>query len=209
MKCKINNTTGEVIGDLEVQDRLFSVDMRQDLVHQVVVAQHSNLRQGTVGKKNRAAVSGGGRKPFRQKGTGNARQGTIRAPHMRGGGVAFGGVNVRNHDKKVPSKMKVLAIKCLLSDKTRREEIRILEKIDLSAPKTKNMVQLIKSLKIEGSLLIAMETSRQDVILSARNIPRVKTIPVALLNAYDLVRYKYLMVTVGAVRYMEKLWGEK
>ena len=209
MKCKINNITGEVIGDLEVQDRLFSVDMRQDLVHQVVVAQHSNLRQGTVGKKNRAAVSGGGRKPFRQKGTGNARQGTIRAPHMRGGGVAFGGVNVRVHDKKVPSKMKVLAIKCLLSDKTRREEIRILEKIDLSAPKTKNMVQLIKSLKIEGSLLIAMETSRQDVILSARNIPRVKTIPVALLNAYDLVRYKYLMVTVGAVRYMEKLWGEK
>ena len=209
MKCKINNITGEVIGDLEVQDRLFSVDMRQDLVHQVVVAQHSNLRQGTVGKKNRAAVSGGGRKPFRQKGTGNARQGTIRAPHMRGGGVTFGGVNVRVHDKKVPSKMKVLAIKCLLSDKTRREEIRILEKIDLSAPKTKNMVQLIKSLKIEGSLLIAMETSRQDVILSARNIPRVKTIPVALLNAYDLVRYKYLMVTVGAVRYMEKLWGEK
>jgi len=209
MKCKINNITGEVIGDLEVQDRLFSVDMRQDLVHQVVVAQHSNLRQGTVGKKNRAAVAGGGRKPFRQKGTGNARQGTIRAPHMRGGGVTFGGVNVRVHDKKVPSKMKVLAIKCLLSDKTRREEIRILEKIDLSAPKTKNMVQLIQSLKIEGSLLIAMETSRKDVILSARNIPRVKTIPVALLNAYDLVRYKYLMVTVDAVRYMEKLWGEE
>ena len=209
MKFKINNTMGEVIGGLEVQDRLFSVDMRQDLVHQVVVAQHSNLRQGTVGTKTRAAVAGGGRKPFRQKGTGNARQGTIRAPHMRGGGVVFGGVNLRVHDKKVPSKMKILAIKCLLSDKTRREDIRILEKIDLSEPKTKNMVQVIKSLKLEGSLLIATESLSKDVILSARNIPRVKTIPVALLNAYDLVRYKYLMVTVDTVRHMEKLWGEE
>tara|TARA_B100000749_G_scaffold259717_1_gene230674 strand:+ start:878 stop:1507 length:630 start_codon:yes stop_codon:yes gene_type:complete len=208
MKFKINNTMGEVTGDLEVQDRLFSVAMREDLVHQVVVAQHSNLRQGTVGTKNRAAVAGGGRKPFRQKGTGNARQGTIRAPHMRGGGVTFGGVNKRVHDKKVLSKMKVLAIKCLLSDKTQREEIRILEKIDLSEPKTKNMVQVIKSLKVEGSLLIATDSLSKDVILSARNIPRVKTIPVALLNAYDLVRYKYLMVTVDTVRYMEKLWGE-
>lgn len=208
MKFKINNTMGEVTGDLEVQDRLFSVAMREDLVHQVVVAQHSNLRQGTVGTKNRAAVAGGGRKPFRQKGTGNARQGTIRAPHMRGGGVTFGGVNKRVHDKKVLSKMKVLAIKCLLSDKTQRDEIRILEKIDLSEPKTKNMVQVIKSLKVEGSLLIATDSLSKDVILSARNIPRVKTIPVALLNAYDLVRYKYLMVTVDTVRYMEKLWGE-
>ena len=208
MKFKINNTMGEVTGDLEVQDRLFSVAMREDLVHQVVVAQHSNLRQGTVGTKNRAAVAGGGRKPFRQKGTGNARQGTIRAPHMRGGGVAFGGVNKRVHDKKILSKMKVLAIKCLLSDKTQRDEIRILEKIDLSEPKTKNMVQVIKSLKVEGSLLIATESLSKDVILSVRNIPRVKTIPVSLLNAYDLVRYKYLMVTVDTVRYMEKLWGE-
>ena len=208
MKFKINNTMGEVTGDLEVQDRLFSVAMREDLVHQVVVAQHSNLRQGTVGTKNRAAVAGGGRKPFRQKGTGNARQGTIRAPHMRGGGVTFGGVNKRVHDKKVLSKMKVLAIKCLLSDKTQRDEIRILEKIDLSEPKTKNMVQVIKSLKVEGSLLIATESLSKDVILSVRNIPRVKTIPVSLLNAYDLVRYKYLMVTVDTVRYMEKLWGE-
>jgi len=208
MKFKINNTMGEVTGDLEVQDRLFSVAMREDLVHQVVVAQHSNLRQGTVGTKNRAAVAGGGRKPFRQKGTGNARQGTIRAPHMRGGGVTFGGVNKRVHDKKILSKMKVLAIKCLLSDKTQRDEIRILEKIDLSEPKTKNMVQVIKSLKVEGSLLIATESLSKDVILSVRNIPRVKTIPVSLLNAYDLVRYKYLMVTVDTVRYMEKLWGE-
>ena len=208
MKFKINNTMGEVTGDLEVQDRLFSVAMREDLVHQVVVAQHSNLRQGTVGTKNRAAVAGGGRKPFRQKGTGNARQGTIRAPHMRGGGVAFGGVNKRVHDKKILSKMKVLAIKCLLSDKTQRDEIRILEKIDLSEPKTKNMVQVIKSLKVEGSLLIATDSLSKDVILSVRNIPRVKTIPVSLLNAYDLVRYKYLMVTVDTVRYMEKLWGE-
>ena len=208
MKCKINNSIGEVVGDLEVQDSLFSVGMREDLVHQVVVAQHSNLRQGTVGTKNRAAVAGGGRKPFRQKGTGNARQGTIRAPHMRGGGVAFGGVNLKVHDKKVLSKMKVLAIKCLLSDKARREEVRILEKIDLSEPKTKNMVQVINSLKIEGSLLIATESLSKDVILSARNIPRVKTIPVALLNAYDLARYKYLMLTVDTVRYMEKLWGE-
>ena len=208
MKCKINNSIGEVVGDLEVQDSLFSVGMREDLVHQVVVAQNSNLRQGTVGTKNRAAVAGGGRKPFRQKGTGNARQGTIRAPHMRGGGVAFGGVNLKVHDKKVLSKMKVLAIKCLLSEKTRREEVRIVEKIDFSEPKTKNMVQVINSLKIEGSLLIATESLSKDVILSARNIPRVKTIPVALLNAYDLARYKYLMLTVDTVRYMEKLWGE-
>ena len=208
MKCKINNSIGEVVGDLEVQDSLFSVGMREDLVHQVVVAQHSNLSQGTVGTKNRAAVAGGGRKPFRQKGTGNARQGTIRAPHMRGGGVAFGGVNLKVHDKKVLSKMKVLAIKCLLSEKTRREEVRIVEKIDFSEPKTKNMVQVINSLKIEGSLLIATESLSKDVILSARNIPRVKTIPVALLNAYDLARYKYLMLTVDTVRYMEKLWGE-
>ena len=187
-------------------DTILSIN--KNVVHQVMVAQMANLRQGTVKTKTRAEVSGGGRKIRPQKHTGGARQGSIRAPHWRGGGIAFG-PRPRSYRQVIPKRLKRLAINSMLTDKVQSKELLVLDDFGLNQPKTKQMVQVLKNLKIADnfSVLIVTKDSDHNVVYSARNLAKVRTLPAPLLNVLDLIKYQKLLITVDAIRKTEELWG--
>ena len=206
MRLKLRDVQGKVVGDVEVRDDVFGVPMNPALVHQVMVGQLANARQGTASTKTRGRVSGGGAKPRPQKGTGRARQGTIRAPQFKGGGVVFGPAP-RSYRHSTPKRMRRLSLLAMLSDKAREEHLLILDSLTLGQPKTKEMVRVLDALESGPSVLLVADGADQSVLRCARNIPRVKMLPAALLNTLDLLNHRKVVMTLDAVRKTEEVWG--
>lgn len=201
------NTQGAEVSSLEVSERVFDAPENEPLVHQAVVAYLANQRQGTVSTLTRGEVSGGGRKPYRQKGTGRARQGSIRAPHFKGGGVVFG-PKPREWRQRMPQKMRQGALRCVLSDKVRSGRLRVIESFDMDGgPRTRAMVDLFKTLTLSRKVLVVLH-ERDDVVLqSLRNIPEVHLVPASILNTYDVINADWLLTTPATVRVIEEKLG--
>ena len=198
---------GEVVKHIEISDEVFAVPFNRAVVHQAMVRQLANTRQGTASTKTRGEVSGSHQKLFQQKGTGQARAGSRRSPLRRGGGVAFG-PKPRSYRQEMPKKMHRLALRSVLSAKVRDKELVVLEKLELDEPKTREMVKIIAALGMSsGSALIATGQSEDKVVKSARNLAGIKTIPARLLNVIDILSHKTLLMPEAAVRQVEQLWG--
>jgi large subunit ribosomal protein L4 len=187
---------------ITVSDAVFAADYKESLVHQLVTAYMAAGRAGTKAQKNRAAVSGGGAKPWRQKGTGRARAGTIRSPIWRSGGVTFA-AQPRDYTQKVNRKMYRSGIRSILSELARQERLVVVEDITVDAPKTKQLLGKLSDLGVSKTLIVT-ETGDEKLYLSARNLPHVEVSDVAGLNPVNLVRYEHVVVTVGAVRAIEE-----
>ena len=199
------NKEGQKVGDFQLSDNVFGVEVNQYALHQVVVALLANKRQGTQSAKTRAEVSGGGIKPWRQKGTGRARQGSTRAPQWIHGGMVFA-VKPRSYRTSVPKTMRRLAMKSALTSKVNDNEIFVLESLELDAPKTKEIVKMLTALDAKKTLIVTAE-SNQNVYRSARNIEGVAVLPVNNLNVYDLLKYEKLIVTKEAVSKIEEVYA--
>ncbi len=208
MELAVYNTSGEEVRKIEVSDDVFNAPRRTDLLHQALTRQLANARQGTADTKTRGEVAGSTAKLFRQKGTGRARQGGSRAPHRRHGGIVFG-PHPRSYRQDMPKKMRRLAIRSALSSKVADEELMVVETLELSAPSTKRMIEIIKDMRLGHSVLIVTENSNQNVVKSARNIPRVWTSPASVLNVADILKHRRVLMTEGAIRRVEELWGAK
>ena len=211
MELSLKNMQGAIVGSIEVSDAVFDTPLNKALIHQVMVAQLANKRTGTHSTKTRAEVRGGGRKPWRQKGTGRARQGSIRSPQWRGGGVTFG-PKPRDYSQATPKKMRRAAIKALLSQKVRDGEITVVEEFVLPAFKTQEVLKALAGLEIATStktLVVNNANSQKDLWQACHNLQRVKSIPAAILNTIDLLNYDHLVLSVEAVRRIEELWAEE
>lgn len=205
-KVTLYNMLGEKVGDIDLNDNIFGIEVNEHAMYEVVKNQLANRRQGTQSAKTRTEVRGGGRKPWRQKGTGRARQGSIRAPHWTGGGVTFA-PKPRDYSYKVPKKVKKLAMKSALSSKVENNEIIILDELNLSEPKTKEMVKILNNINAGKKALIVMDEKNANVIKSANNIPNVQTILVNTLNVYDILNYDSFIITKDAVRKVEEVYA--
>ena len=208
MKLRLHDAQGKSLGHIDVLDDLFNARPNPALVHQVVVGQQANARQGTVGTKTRAQVSGGGRKPWRQKGTGRARAGSNSSPIWRGGGVIFG-PSPRSYAQRTPKRMRRAALKASLSAKAREGELVVVDKLRLPEPKTKHFVAMMEALGVSGSgsVLLVGDGTDQSVLRCARNVPRLKMMPAFQLSAVDLLSHGRVVMTLGAVREAERIWG--
>ena len=203
-KVSVYNIEGKVVGDMELNDAVFGVEVNEHLVHMAVVSQLANNRQGTQSAKTRAEVRGGGRKPWRQKGTGHARQGSTRAPQWTGGGVIFA-PKPRDYSFKMNKKEKNLALKSALTSRVAEEKFIVLDSIQFEEIKTKNMVTVLNNLKVNKALVVVDDN--QNVVLSARNIPNVKTASTNTINVYDILKYDKLIVTKDAVATIEEVYA--
>jgi len=208
VQIPVYNLAGEVVKHIEISDEVFAVPLNQAVVHQAVVRQQANARQGTASTKTRSEVSGTSGKLFRQKGTGQARAGSRRSPLRRGGGIAFG-PRPRSYRQAMPKKMRRLALRCVLSAKVEDEELMVLEQLKLGEPKTKEMAQILATLGVGSSALIVTAEPEESVIKSVRNIAGIKTLPANLLNVVDILSHKRLLITVAAMRMVERLWGQR
>lgn len=208
MKFPVHNASGEVVEHLEIEDSVFAAPFNNAVVHQAMVRQLANARMGTASTKTRGEVSGSTKKLFRQKGTGWARRGSRRAPLLRGGGVTFG-PHPRSYRQRMPKKMRRLALKCILSAKASSGELVILDQFGLVKPKTVELAGVLKSLGVEHSVLVVTAGPEANVVKSARNLPRTKTLPAALLNVVDLLSHRFLVITLGGVRQAEEIWGTR
>lgn len=205
-KIDVINIKGEKIEELTLKDEVFGIEPNEAAVHQVVVAQLANKRQGTQSAKTRSEVRGGGRKPWRQKGTGRARAGTIRSPLWKGGGVIFA-PKPRDYTKKVNKKMNRLAIKSVLSSKLADNELLVLDTIALDAPKTKEMASILAAIKAGKKTIIVLDSANENVYKSARNLPGVMTATVDTMNVYDLINSDCLVATKGSVEKIEEVYA--
>ena len=205
-KIDVYNMEGKKVSDVELNDNVFGIEPNEAVVHSVLVNFLANQRQGTQSTKTRAEVSGGGRKPWRQKGTGRARQGSIRAPHWVGGGVALG-PKPRSYNYTVNKKEKRLAIKSMLSSKVLENELVVVESLPLKEIKTKEMARILNNLKVEGKAVILLPEKDEIVQKSARNIEGVKTLQVGTINVYDLLKHKNLVVTEDTVKKLEEVYA--
>ncbi len=205
---KVYNMAGEAVEELELSEQVFGVIPNVSVLHQVVTAQLVNRRQGNASTKTRSEVSGGGRKPYKQKGTGNARQGSIRAPQYRHGGVVWGPrPHPYHHD--VPKKMRRLAIRSALSDKVANESLIVVNELGLESPSTKGMLKLLAQLPAAGKRVLMMLPQRdENVVLSTRNIPLAKVQHVASINVIELLKHDYVIMPVKTVRWLELVFGE-
>ena len=202
MKAEVYDLNGEVVEQIELNEAVFALPLNQAVVHQAMVRQLANGRQGTASTKTRGEVSGSTRKLYAQKHTGRARRGDIKSPLLRGGGVAFG-PKPRSYRQSMPKKMRRLALKCLLSAKIREGNMRLVKELDFKEPKTKDMVNVLSSLGIDSSALIVTGQSTPNVIRSVANLTDIKVVPSALINLLDLLSYEMLVATVPAVRNIE------
>jgi large subunit ribosomal protein L4 len=185
---------------------VFDAPENTALVHQAVVAYLANQRQGTAKVLTRGEVSGGGKKPFRQKGTGRARQGSTRAPQWIGGGVVFGPVP-REWRQRMPQKMRQGALRCVLSDKVRRERVKVIDAFDLETPRTKAMIDLLKALALSRKVLVVLDERDDNVLQSFKNIPDVHLVPASILNTYDVIHADWVLTTPAAIRSIEGKLG--
>ncbi len=203
----VYNLNGEVADQMELSAAVFDVPFNGAIVHQAMVGQLANKRQGTVSTKTRGEVKGSTRKLYRQKHTGRARRGDVKSPLLRGGGVVFG-PEPRSYRQSMPRKMRRLALKCLLSDKVREGNIRLLQEIDFEEPRTKAMIDILSSLGIDSSTLILTVQSTPNVVKSAANLRDIKVLPSDLVNVLDLLSYEMLVATVPAIHNIEQIWGK-
>ena len=204
-RSSVYNIEGKKVGDMELNDAVFGVEVNEHLVHMAVVSQLANNRQGTQSAKTRSEVSGGGRKPWRQKGTGHARQGSTRAPQWAGGGVVFA-PKPRDYSFKMNKKEKNLAIKSALTSKVAAEKLIVVDSIKFDDIKTKNMVAVLDNLKVNKALVVLNDNDK-NVVLSARNIANVKTASTGTINVYDILKYDSLIVTKDAVATIEEVYA--
>ena len=207
MQAPVHNLAGEVVDNIEISESVFDVPFNEAVVHQAFVRQRANARQGSSSTKTRGQVSGSSHKLFRQKGTGNARAGSVKSPLRRGGGITFG-PHPRSYRQQMPKKMRRLALRCVLSAKLRDGEITFVEPFEFDEPRTGRMAGILAALKVDKSALLVTGGAKVIVAKSARNIPGVKTSPARLLNVVDILSTKLLVMEVAAVREAEKLWGE-
>ena len=203
MEVTVRNQSGDAVETIELNDAVFNVPMNRSLVHQAMVAYQSNRRQGTHDTKTRAEVSGGGRKPWIQKHTGRARQGSTRSPQWRHGGVAFG-PHPRSYRKALPKRMRRHALRCMLSDKIRSNRLLCLDSMDSVDGRTRSMAGLLERLNVSGSALVVTMDGGQDVVQAAGNLKKIYTLPVNQLNAEALLSRDTLILTVEAARWAEE-----
>ena len=202
---KVYNIEGKEVGTMELNDAVFGVEVNEHLMHLAVVSQLANKRQGTQSAKTRAEVSGGGRKPWRQKGTGHARQGSTRAPQWTGGGVVFA-PKPRDYSVKMNKKEKAAAIKSALSSKVAEEKFIVVDGLAFDEIKTKKMAAVLDNLKVNKALVV-LDKKDENVILSARNIPEVRTTLSGSVNVYDVLKYDNVVITKAAVAQIEEVYA--
>ena len=204
-KVSVYNMEGKEVGNMDLNDAVFGVEINEHLVHMAVVQQLANNRQGTQKAKTRSEVSGGGRKPWRQKGTGHARQGSTRAPQWTGGGIVFA-PKPRDYSFKMNKKEKRIALLSALSSKVAESKIVVLDEFKLDEIKTKKFVEVMNNLKVENALVV-LEGENKNVVLSGRNIPTVKVSATNEINTYDVLKYETLVVTKAAVEKLEEVYA--
>ena len=202
---KVYNMEGAEVGSLELNDAIFGVDVNTHLMHMAVVSQLANKRQGTQSAKTRAEVSGGGRKPYRQKGTGQARQGSTRSPQWRHGGVVFA-PKPREYGFKMNRKEKALAVKSALTSRVEENKIYVIDSISFDEIKTKKMVGMLSKLGVDKALVV-MDKKDENVILSARNIPEVTTVTSNAINVFDILKYGNMVITKDAIQQIEEVYA--
>ncbi len=205
-KIDVYNIEGKKVSNIELADSVFGIEPNEKIVHSVLVNYLANQRQGTSNTKTRAEVAGGGRKPWKQKGTGRARQGSIRAPQWFKGGIALG-PKPRDYSYRLNKKERRLAIRSVLSSKVLENNLVVVDAMNFDAIKTKNMVSALSNLKVEGKTLIVLPEKNENVQKSARNIEGVKTSLVNTINVYDLLKYNKLILTVDAVKNLEEVYA--
>jgi large subunit ribosomal protein L4 len=205
-KVALYNVSGAQVGEIELSESVFGIEPNTHVVHEAVVMQQASMRQGTHKVKTRAEVRGGGRKPWKQKGTGRARQGSIRSPQWKGGGVVFG-PTPRSYAYKLPKKVRRLAIKSALSAKVIDNDIIVLDQLTFAAPKTKEFVAILKNLNVDRKTLVVTSSFEDNVALSARNIPGVKFLTAEGLNVLDVIVYDKLIITKDAVSKVEEVFA--
>ncbi|MFJ7935178.1 50S ribosomal protein L4 [Sporosarcina sp. NPDC096371] len=205
-KVSVLNQTGSSVGDIELNDAIFGIVPNEAVLFEALVQQRASLRQGNHKVKTRAEVAGGGRKPWRQKGTGRARQGSIRSPQWRGGGIVFG-PNPRSYSYKLPKKVRRLALLSALSQKVREEDMIVLEGLTFDAPKTKEFIKVLSALAIDKKALIVTADLDETVALSARNIPGISVVTATGINVLDLIGHNKLVMTKAAVQKVEEVLG--
>ncbi len=204
-KVSVYNMEGAKVGDIELKAEIFDVEVKDHLVHAAVTAQLANLRQGTQSAKTRAEVRGGGRKPWRQKGTGHARQGSIRAPQWTGGGVVFA-PKPRDYEVRLNKKEKRAALKSALSSKAKEEKIYVIDDIRVDEIKTKTMVNLFNKLEVSKALVVLKDNDK-SVIYSTRNIPDVKTAQTNTINVFDILKYDNIVIDKAALQTIEEVYA--
>jgi len=205
-KIDVYDITGKKVSEVELKEEIFGIKPNEDLVHAAVVNYLANQRQGTQSTKTRSEVSGGGRKPWRQKGTGRARQGSIRAPQWIKGGIALG-PKPRSYKYTVNKKERRLAVLSCLSSKVLENELTVVDTLEMKEIKTKEMAKVLTNLKVEGKTLILLAEKNENIQKSARNIEGVKTTLVNTINVYDLLKYKNLVITLDTVKKLEEVYA--
>lgn len=205
-KVDVYDMKGKKVSDVELAESIFGIEPNEAIVHSVLVNYLANQRQGTQSTKTRAEVRGGGKKPWRQKGTGRARQGSIRAPQWIKGGIALG-PKPRSYSYTVNKKERRLALKSILSSKVAENELTVVDKLEVKEIKTKTMVKALADLKVEGKTLIILPENNQNVFMSARNIEGVKTIALNNINVFDLLKYTNLILPLDTVKKIEEVYA--
>jgi len=198
MQVPVRNMAGETVGEIELRDRVFGIEPNVAVMYQALLRQQANARLGTHKTKTRAEVRGGGRKPWRQKGTGRARQGSIRAPQWRGGGTVFG-PQPRSYAQRMNRKMRRLVLRSALSVKAQDDQVVVMEHLEMPSPKTREMSALLQRLNLDASVLILLPKANENVELSTRNLPNVKTLRANCLSVRDILGYDYVVLTQDAV----------
>ena len=205
-KVNVYNQLGEVVGDIELNEAIFGIEVNEHVVYEVVKNHLANRRQGTQSAKTRAEVRGGGKKPWRQKGTGRARQGSIRAPQWKGGGVVFA-PKPRSYRYSVPKKVRRLAMRSVLTSKVLEGELRVLDALTIDAFSTKKAKEILKNLSLETKTMIVLPEGNDMIIKSFANLPKVETVVVDYMNVYDLLRFDNLVIVKDALSKIEEVYA--
>lgn len=205
-KVNVYNQLGEVVGDIELNEAIFGIEVNEHVVYEVVKNHLANRRQGTQSAKTRAEVRGGGRKPWRQKGTGRARQGSIRAPQWKGGGVVFA-PKPRSYRYSVPKKVRRLAMRSVLTSKVLEGELRVLDALTIDAFSTKKAKEILKNLNLETKTIIVLSEGNEKIVKSFANLPKVETVVVDYMNVYDLLRFDNLVIVKNALSKIEEVYA--
>jgi len=206
MQVPVYNIQGEQVSEAELRDDIFGVPINEALMHQALMRQMANARVGTHSTKTRSEVRGGGRKPWRQKGTGRARQGSIRAPHWRGGGTVFG-PTPRSYRQKMPRKMRRQALRSALSVKAADSQVVVLDALEMGEPRTKELMGILQNLGVGSSALILLPGRDEVVLRSVRNLPEVRTLVAQYLNVRDLFKYDYILMPLASLEVIEGILG--